>query len=258
MSFDRFSRQIATDLVSPDEQKALAKKTAAIVGLGGLGSVSAELVLRSGVRNLILVDRDFVEESNLSRQLYFEKDIGISKAEVLKAKLLKVDSKAKIYSHAIGLDTSNISVLKTADIILDGTDNMDARFLINDFAMKNKIPWIYAAATGTVGATMNITSQGLCFSCVFGKSTSPAEPEACGTIGIINSATAAIASLQAVEALKILLGKKGVNRDLVYFDVWSGELKRIKVSKSPSCVTCRGEYLYLNTKPADTVAICGK
>ncbi len=260
MLFERYSRQIATGLVSIDEQKALAKKTAAIVGLGALGSVSAELILRSGVRNLILVDRDFVEESNLQRQQYIEEDIGFPKAEVLKAKLLKIDSKAKISAHAIDLDASNISVLKTADIILDGTDNMNTRFLINDFAKKNKIPWIYTAAIGTLGATMNILSSsgGPCFSCVFGKNTNPAELETCETRGIINSASTAIASLQAVEALKILLRKKGVNKDLVYLEVWSTELKKIKVNKNHSCDTCNGKYPYLLEKPTDTLLICGK
>ncbi|MCK5333026.1 MAG: HesA/MoeB/ThiF family protein [Candidatus Aenigmarchaeota archaeon] len=235
MPSNRFSRQIATGLVSPEEQKALAKKTAAIVGLGGLGSVSAELILRCGVRKLILIDRDVVEQSNLSRQLYFEGDTGTAKAEALKTKLLKIDSKAKISAHAISLDASNANVLKKADIILDGTDNMDARFLINEFALKNKIPWVYAAATGSVGATMNIVPEGPCFSCVFGTDTSP---EACGVLGVINSATVAITSFQVVEALKILLGKRDVNRDLMYVDVWSGEMKKIRVMRRSSCGVC--------------------
>ena len=236
MPSDRFSRQIATGLISREEQKALAKKTVAIVGLGGLGSVSAELILRSGVRNLILIDRDVVEQSNLSRQLYFEEDTGLAKAEALKTKLFKIDSKAKISVHVMDFDATNANVLKKADIILDGTDNMDARFLINEFALKNKIPWVYAAATGSVGATMNVIPEGPCFSCVFGGGTSP---EGCGVLGVINSATVASTSFQVVEALKILLGKKDVSRNLMYVDVWSGELKKIKVKRSSSCGVCR-------------------
>lgn len=235
MPSDRFSRQVATGLISLKDQKALAKKTAAIVGLGGLGSVSAELILRCGVRNLILIDRDVVEESNLSRQLYFEGDAGLKKADVLRTKLLKIDSNAKISAHVIDLDASTVAVLKNADIILDGTDNMNARFRINEFALKNKIPWVYAAATGSVGATMNIIPKGPCFSCVFGKDTNS---EGRGVPGVINSATVAITSFQVVEALKILLGKRGVNRDLMYVDVWSGELKKIRVKKSPGCEVC--------------------
>ena len=184
MPSDRFSRQIATGLISREEQKALAKKTVAIVGLGGLGSVSAELILRSGVRNLILIDRDVVEQSNLSRQLYFEEDTGLAKAEALKTKLLKIDSKAKISVHVLDFNAANANVLKKADIILDGTDNMDARFRINDFALENKIPWVYAAATGSVGATMNVIPEGPCFSCVFGNGTNSEVRE---VLGIINS-----------------------------------------------------------------------
>lgn len=255
---ERYSRQAATGLVSPKEQKALAKKVVAVVGLGALGSVSAELMLRAGAKNLVLADRDFVEESNLPRQLYEEADIGLPKAVALKAKLGKIDSKANISAHAIDLDTSNISALKGADIILDGTDNLATRFLVNDFSKKNKIPWIYAAAIGTLGATMNVLPGGACLSCAFGKNTDPAKLETCETRGIINPASAAIASLQAAGALKILTGKKDICRDMIYLDAWSLELKKIKIKKSPSCDACNGKYAHLSEKRAETIALCGK
>lgn len=258
MSLERYSRQIATGLIKPHEQEFLAKKSAAIVGLGAIGSVSAELILRSGIKNLTLIDRDFVEESNLQRQRYSEKDIGLLKTEALAAKLLEIDSVAKISAHAIDLDASNVDVLKGADIILDGTDNLNTRFLINDFAKKEKIPWIYAAAIGTLGATMNILPGGACFSCVFGKNLNPAEIETCETRGIINPASTAIAALQVAEALKILTGKKDVSHDLVYFDVWSGDIKRIRVEQNPACDACAGKYDYLKEKATETIAICGK
>lgn len=256
---ERYSRQIATGLVSEIEQDFLAKKTAAIVGLGALGSVSSELLLRSGVRNLILIDRDFVEESNLQRQRYSEKDVGLPKAEALKKRLLEIDSGAKIDAQIIDLDQTNAGALFRADIIIDGCDNLNTRFLINDFSLKNGIPWIYAAAIGTLGATMNILPEtGPCFSCVFGKNLNPAEIETCETRGIINSASTAIASVQASEAIKILLRKKGASKDLVYLDVWTGELKRIIVRENPACGTHKGRYTYLEGKPTETVAICGK
>jgi adenylyltransferase/sulfurtransferase len=223
-------------------QEALSKKSVAIVGLGALGSVSAELLVRAGVGKLVLFDHDVVELQNLQRQtLYAEKDVGRPKAEAAKRHLQRINSEAKIVGHVLNLNQENIHMLK-ANIVLDCTDNMETRFLINDFCLKNKIAWIHAAAVETRGNVFVILPGGPCFRCIYDKAEAL---EDCETAGLLSSCSAMVSSLQVTEAIKILLGKEPT-KELIHVDVWRPSLEKIRVNKNRNCKACKGIYEHLN------------
>jgi molybdopterin-synthase adenylyltransferase len=240
---DKYSRQ--TKVIGK------IKGTIAIVGLGALGSVAANLLARSGL-NLILIDRDLVELTNLQRQLYNEDQINQSKAIATKNNLQKINSKIKITPLAIHLNQNNIKELKKANIILDCTDNLQTRFLINDYAKKNKIPWIYSAAIKTSGYVMPILQKPNypCLSCFL----KPANLETCETSGVLNTITNAIASIQTTLAIKILK-KQPTPPNLYHLDIYKPELKTIKIKQNKSCPTCNNQYNYLNQKNT-TIKFC--
>lgn len=251
---ERYSRQILLQEIGDEGQKKISQKTVAVIGIGALGTVAAELLIRAGVHNLIIIDRDTVEESNLQRQLLFTgKDIGRSKALVAKEKLLEINPKATITAKIIHLNSENINELKIVDLILDDTDNFQTRFLINDFCKKEKIPWIYAAAIKTSGYVMPILPEGACLRCLL-KETSA---ETCDTVGVLNTITTTIASMQATLALKILLGKK-IDSLLYKFNAWEPELETITIKRNRSCLACQGKYIYLQKKDSSkTIQFCG-
>ena len=255
---DRYSRQILFPGIGEAGQQALARASVAIVGVGATGAATASLLARAGVGHLLLIDRDFVEPSNLQRQILFdEQDAAdaLPKAEAGRRKLLAANSSIRITAHIADLVPANIhELLGSADLLLDATDNFETRYLLNDFAVQQSLPWIYAAAVGAYAATMTILprpapsapavgvlretqdactipstterSKGpafaptACLACIF-----PAPPsgpvETCDTAGILSSAVNLAASLQVTEALKILTGQHHLlRRSLVSFDLW--------------------------------------
>ena len=243
MNKDRYSRQSL--VIGEKAQRILSSKKVAIVGVGALGTVAAELLVRSGVRNIILIDRDVIEESNLQRQtLFLESDVDKSKALVAKERLQQINSSIKITAHAIHLNAGNITPLKEVDLILDCTDNLQARFLLNDFCKKQKIPWIYAAAIKTTGYVMPIIPQGPCLRCFIRE----VPLETCDTVGVLNTITTSIAALQVTIALKLLIGGQ-VAPTLQGIDIWNNTYKQIQVPKRKNCPTCNGKYEYLILKP---------
>ncbi|NOR85808.1 hypothetical protein GQ473_06845 [archaeon] len=255
--FERYSRQIATGKITINDQKILAKKRIAVIGVGAIGSLLCGLLVRAGVKNITLIDRDFVEISNLARQSYFEKDVGMAKADALKKQLVDIDSSAKITSIVADIDKDMIGILKSFDLILDGTDNMETRCLINDFCMKNNIPWIYSAAIGTTYTTMNIIpKKTACFECIFEKEIMPGTLDTCETAGILNSTNTQLAAHVVVEAIKILTGKTP-SLGLYYFDVWNHERTYANVKMRSYCNACNGKYLHFEGKKTDVVALCG-
>ncbi len=230
------SRQIL--LLGKKAQQKISKAVVAIVGVGALGSVAAELLARSGVNKLILIDRDVVEESNLSRQLlYSQKDIKKVKVLAAKERLTTINPDLKIETYPLSLSFENVSMIKHANIVLDCTDNLQTRFLINDFCKKNKIFWIYAAAIKTKGYVMPISPQGPCLQCFLNETRG----ETCDQVGVLNTTTATIASLQVNLSIKFILGEK-LPAELLYLDLHSATLKKITVKKNPTCPTCRGKY----------------
>ena len=202
---ERYSRQVLLQEIGAEGQLLLQRKKVAIVGIGALGTVSSELLARAGVGSLLLVDRDVIEESNLQRQVLFdEDDLGKSKAAAAREKLEKINQHILIETKAIHLNNKNIGFLKEMDLVLDCTDNLETRFLINEFCKKEQIPWIYAAAIRTSGYVMPIMPAGACLRCFLDT----ANLETCDTVGVLNTATVSIAALQTTLALKMLLHKE--------------------------------------------------
>ncbi|MBI4981443.1 HesA/MoeB/ThiF family protein [Candidatus Woesearchaeota archaeon] len=247
---ERYSRQEL--VLGKAKQKKLEKSTVAIVGVGALGTVASELLTRAGVGKLILIDRDVVEESNLHRQLLFtEKDIGKSKAKVAEEKLNAINSSVRIDSYAVHLNLEKLSLLKEADLILDCTDNLKTRFLLNDFCRKEKITWIYASGIRTEGYVMPIFPRGPCLRCFLRE----ANLETCDTAGVLNTITTSIAALQTTPAIKVLIGEK-VEPCLYHLNLNRMELKKIKINKNPNCPTCHGDYQFLNQKEEPLTKFC--
>ncbi|MEA3229761.1 MAG: ThiF family adenylyltransferase [archaeon] len=258
MDTERYSRQLLLKQFSKKDQEKLLESKIAIIGIGGTGTVVAELLARVGLGTITLADRDCIEKSNLQRQILFdEDDIGKTKADAAKEKLEKINSKTKIISIVCDIDASNIQkIVQKKDLIIDCTDNMETRFLINDCSKKHRTPWIYTAAAGSKGATMNLMPKDRpCFRCIF-KDIPKTITETHETSGILNSATTAIASLAVTESIKILTGKKH-SKTLTYIDVWNQKIDRIFVKKRKDCPSCNGKYEFLEKK-RNTIKSCGE
>ncbi len=233
-------------------QTTIQKATVTIVGVGALGTFSAELLCRTGVRKLIIIDRDRIEESNLQRQiLYDHDDVGKWKAEVAAEKMKKSNPNVQIEFHITDLNHHNSSLLN--GIILDCTDNLSTRRLINEYCKKNKMPWIYSACIRDYGNVMSILPQGPCFNCVFGDAETN---ETCDTVGIVNTAVGVIASMAVTEVIKIIIGKS--DSILLSYNVWSHSFSQITPKKNDACSVCNGKYEYLSGKYAQKIiTYCG-
>jgi len=264
---DRYSRQILFPGIGPEGQRRLADAQVAIVGCGATGACVAGLLARSGVGRLRIIDRDYVESSNLQRQVLFdEADAAESlpKAVAAARKIAAFNSEIQVDPQVADLTPANIdSLLNTddTDLILDATDNFETRYLVNDFAVKHKRTWIYAAAVGSYAATMNVLpGKTACLSCIF-----PAHPqgtvETCDTAGILNAAVNLVGSLQAAEALKFLVGARDrMRRTLLSFDVWTNEQAEVAAARPrPDCATCgKQEFTYLAGKGRPQITLCGR
>ena len=252
----RYSRQEIFEKIGKQGQEKIRNTSIAIVGLGALGTVTAEQLARTGIGKLILIDRDFIEESNLQRQtLYNEEDIGKFKAEITAKKLEKINSDVKIDFFVNDLNHRNISKLLVADIILDCTDNLYTRYLINDYCKKNKIKWIYSAAIKDYGNVIAILPEKACFRCIFNEAEST---ETCDTAGILNTIPATIASIASTFVLKLILNQD-LEQELIRFDIWNNNITKIKVKKNKNCPACKGNYPYLEgKKEKKELKFCGK
>ena len=255
----RYIRQEIFKEIGKNGQEKLRKSTVAIIGLGALGSNSAELLARAGVGKLISIDRDIVELSNLQRQsLFNENDVGKPRASSAKEHLSKINSVVKINFFIDDLYFENIGKIfnEKIDLILDCTDNLETRFLINDFSIKNKIPFIYSSAVGSKGYIFNIIPKKTpCLKCFLKEVT---QLDTCETVGVLNSIINIISSIQSNEAFKILLNKN-YEKNLLFFDIWKNELSKIKVNKNKNCVCCiKNNFEYLSGKKASKIVkLCG-
>ena len=249
---ERYSRQEL--VIGKKSQKRLARAKVAILGLGALGSTEAELLSRSGIGHLTLIDRDIVELSNLQRQLlYSEADIGAPKAEAAGKRLRAINSTIKYNSIITDINHKNIGkILSDHDLILDCTDNLYTRFLLNDFTRKKKLSWIYSGAIREQGSVMLVTPKTPCFRC-----TTPEAQglDTCDTAGVSNSIILAIASIQAHEAITFLTndGKPNTKNQnngqfLVHLNLVALSLSKLKTKQNPSCPACQGKYEYLSGK----------
>lgn len=262
---DRYSRQVLFPGIGPQGQARLAQGRIAIVGCGATGACVSGLMARAGVGHLLIIDRDYVESSNLQRQTLFdEADAAESlpKAVAAARKIAAFNSDVQVQAEVADLTPENIeSLLADVDLILDATDNFETRYLINDFAAKHSKPWIYAAAVAAYAVTMNIIpGETACLACMF-----PAPPEGtvetCDTAGILNSAVNLVGSIQATEAIKFLVGAKDkLRRTLLSFDVWSNEQAEISASlPRPGCQTCeKREFIHLAGERRPQITLCGR
>jgi adenylyltransferase/sulfurtransferase len=261
----RFSRQIRFMPLGVDGQQRLAASTAVIVGCGALGTVHAALLARAGIGTLRLIDRDYVEESNLQRQvLYTEDDVraGLPKAEAARRHLLEANSGVKIEAHISDLNPENADdLLGGVDVILDGTDNFETRLLINDYSVRESVPWLYGAAVGSYGIAMPILpDDSACFRCIYPEPPGGVQPT-CETAGVLGPVTSLIGSLQAMEALKILAGKtSSVRRKIFMADLWNGPVRETAMPpRDPECPACgRREFAYLSGRHRAPVSLCGR
>ncbi len=265
MQNERYSRQVRFIPVGERGQERLSAGHAVIVGCGALGGVSAELLARAGVGKLTLIDRDYVELSNLQRQTLFdERDAAESlpKAVAAERRLRAVNGDVQIYGVVEDVRPRNASeLLEGANVIVDATDNFESRYLINDFSVSTGTPWIYGAAVGSYGLCMPILpGESACFRCVYPNRPDGVQPT-CETAGVLNTVTALIGSLQATIALQILSGNSGaVRKKLMTVDVWNGPLREVAVPERDAACPCCGrhDYEWLDGKHDAPVSLCGR
>ncbi|MGB9626331.1 MAG: ThiF family adenylyltransferase, partial [Phycisphaerae bacterium] len=232
---ERYSRQILFEPIGEAGQRRLLASRVTIIGCGALGTAMANAMVRAGVGFVRIVDRDYIELNNLARQsLFDEQDIAenLPKAEAARRKLARINSQVAVEAVVADANRHTIETFADgADLLLDGTDNFETRFLINDTAVKHGIPWIYGACVAATGLAMPILPRvSPCLRCVFEQAPPPEMTPTCDTVGVLGPLVTMVASHQAMEALKILTGRlDAVNRRMVHFDAWSGRIAQINM-----------------------------
>jgi adenylyltransferase/sulfurtransferase len=260
---DRYSRQILFPGIGPAGQQKLLDARVAIVGCGALGSFMAGALARAGLGRLRIVDRDYVELSNLQRQwLFDEADAaeGLPKALAAARALARINSKVQVEPLVADVTSENIDDLAGGvDLILDGTDNFETRYLINDYAVSRDIPWVYGAAVGSYGLAMAvIPGVTACLKCLYPAPPSGAQPT-CETAGVLGTITSLIASLQVSEALRILC-TGAPTRKISRVDVWTGEIRQLtQPDPDPACVACgQRRLVHLDALGRPPISMCGR
>jgi adenylyltransferase/sulfurtransferase len=261
----RYSRQSRFAPLGPGGQARIREASVAIVGCGALGTVEAEILVRAGVGRLRIIDRDFVEWSNLQRQFLFEESDaaeGLPKAVAAARRLSRVNAEVALEPLVADLTPANIEdLLEGVGLVLDGTDNFEARFLINDYAVSSGIPWIYAAAVGSYGLKLAIVpGRTACLRCVYPEPPPGAQPT-CETEGVLAPVTATIASLACGDALKILaLGAESVAARLTTVDTWTGEVRQTSPpARDPRCPCCaQRDFIHLTGQRRAPISLCGR
>lgn len=263
---ERYSRQVLFSGIGERGQEAIRKAKATVIGVGALGTVAAEMLVRAGIGSLRLVDRDFVEESNLQRQALFQEEDArraIPKAVAAEAALKKINSDVRVEGRVLDVDFENIeSLCRNADLVVDGSDNFEVRFLMNDLAVRENKPWIYGAVLGSYGIVMPIVpGETPCLSCLFPEPFAAARAETCDTVGVLAPAVHMVASCQVAQALKILVGEKPARR-IFHFDVWGDEFRTVEMgnARRGDCLCCvQRRFRYLEGDGAHRLTrLCGR
>ncbi len=261
---DRYSRQVLFPPIGAEGQRRIQSASVCIVGCGALGSFQAEALARAGIGRLRLIDRDYVDHTNLQRQWLFDEADALDeapKAIAAQRRLHRINHQTEIEPVVADLTPSNAEELtNNFDLIMDGTDNFETRYLLNDISVKHATPWIYGAAIGSYGVMMPVDpSRGPCFACVFPNP--PQGPQAtCDVNGILASTTAAVASLQVAAALRLLTGWPDFRSRIQTLDVWEGTFKGILAGpRDEKCPTCRTRnFRYLEGLRRTPVSMCGR
>jgi molybdopterin/thiamine biosynthesis adenylyltransferase len=269
---ERYSRQILFGPIGEEGQERLRHSSVTMIGCGALGSALASLLVRAGVGGLRIVDRDFVEASNLQRQTLFEEADAqelLPKAVAAERRLRCINSDVEVRGIVGDLTPANAQeLLGDSAVLLDGTDNFETRFLINDYAVKKSVPWIYAAVVSSHGLTMPIyPGESACLACLAedgdagedGSAPQRNEPT-CDTVGVLGPAAGVIASLEATAAIKILLGKSDPqDARLMAFDVWTGRFQSLRVPRRQDCRACgQRQFSYLEGEAQPRLTMCGR
>ena len=264
---ERYSRQILFHPIGAEGQEKLAESAVLLIGVGALGCAQGEMLARGGVGKIKLVDRDFVEYTNLQRQTLFTEDDAVDrlpKSVAAKRRIYQINSEIEIEDIVADVSNSNIEQLVAgSDLVIDGTDNFQVRYLINDACVKLGIPWIYGAAVSSYGMTMNIIpGETPCLRCIFPELPEPGSAPTCDTAGVIAPVVMRVAAMQAAEAFKLLVGDLDVvSRKLRQFDVWTNEENSIGIGPpDPNCPTCgKREFEFLDAESSEFVAVlCGR
>ncbi|MFQ6016223.1 MAG: ThiF family adenylyltransferase [Anaerolineae bacterium] len=264
--FDRYVRQMIYPGIGQEGQEKLLSSAVAIIGCGATGSVMANNLTRAGVKRIKIADRDYIELNNLQRQILFdEQDIerGLPKAVAAAEKLRAINSDVEIEALVTDVNAGNVEgIIEDVDLVLDGTDNFETRYLINDACVKLAIPWIYCGVIASYGMTMNILpGQTPCLRCLFTEAPAPGTLPTCDTAGVLNSVVGAVASIASAEAFKLLLKRGRLNSGLIYVDLWENSFEVFDIQRrEEGCLVCgQGRYEYLTAAVGTrTTAICGR
>jgi molybdopterin/thiamine biosynthesis adenylyltransferase len=261
---DRYSRQTMLYSIGEDGQVKLVNGRVVIIGCGALGSNIAMLLVRAGIGHVKIIDRDFIEYHNLQRQVLFtEEDIkaGLPKAIAAARYLRKINSFVEVEGIVADVNYTNIErFCSSADVIIDGLDNIETRLLINDISLKLKVPWIYGGAIMMTGMTMTIVpGKTPCFRCFSPGVPVPGTVPSCETAGILGTVPAVIGSLQATEAIKLLVNPREINHNLILVDLWQDTFDKIKIKKNSECPACHGRYEFLEDRfDVKVTSLCGQ
>ena len=263
---EKYSRQMLFAGIGPAGQQRLLASRAAVVGCGAIGAAAANLLVRAGLGYLRIIDRDFVEPSNLQRQTLFDEGDArnvLPKAVAAERKLRSINSSVAVEGIVADLSPRNVeALLGEVDVLLDGTDNFETRFLINDVAVKSGRPWIYAAGVASYGLTMTIRPGATpCLACLLESGTAAQGlEETCDTIGVLGPIVNLIASLEVAEALKLLSGHpEALHGRLLSCDVWTGRMQSLGAARNPECRACaRRDFTYLQGEAQPRITMCGR
>ncbi|MEF8832019.1 MAG: ThiF family adenylyltransferase [Candidatus Thermoplasmatota archaeon] len=259
---ERYARHLVLPEISEEGQAKIKEGSIVIFGLGALGSSITDALARAGVGELKLVDRDFVEISNLNHQILFdESDVGKPKAEVAEERVREINSQICVEGKVTNIDTRNIEeLIKDVDLVMDGTDNLEIRYLTNDACVKHGIPWIYTAVLATYGMTKNIIpGENACLRCFFPKKPSAGTMETCETAGVLFTLPRIMGNIAATEAIKYLIGEQ-MREDLLTFDVWDYDFEVTEVERrEEQCGTCgKKDFQFLKSEEQTVTELCGR
>jgi molybdopterin-synthase adenylyltransferase len=264
----RYARQMRFPGIGVDGQRKLLNSRALVVGCGALGSVIANTLARAGVGKLRIVDRDFLELNNLQRQVLYDEDdvaAGLPKAIAAQNRLQRINSTIQIEAIVADVDHTNIErLLEAVDCLIDGTDNFETRFLLNDAAVKRGLPWIYGGCLGAEGQSLTIIpGQTPCLRCLIPEPPPPGTTPTCDSAGILGTVIGVTASIESNEAIKILSGHvEAVSRAWTILDLWDNTVRQIKLdsARSPECPCCgQREFPWLSgSRGSHTAVLCGR
>jgi len=265
MKHGRYSRQVLFPEIGEEGQRHIQNASALIVGCGALGTVSANYLARAGLGKIRILDRDYVELDNLQRQiLYNEEDAknGVPKAVAASRALAGINSEIQAEPIVTDVNPGNIETyIEGIDIVIDGTDNIETRYLINDACVKLSIPWIYGGAVGSEGMTLNILpGRSACFRCLMEDPPQPGSLATCDTAGVLGPVPGVIASIQAGQALKFLAGHPLQGDVLTYVDLWEGGFVQMTLERREECPTCqKKDFEFLEGSAfSEAFSLCGR